>query len=208
MKHVIFERLENGEIGKKLGSYEGPKDDSSTLRSHLLAEPLAIHLELGEAQDEDCVEAVWIEEVPFKSAVPERWIKGNEMFFSQPKKVVVEKDEEVLVDDESFVRFDAIEEQEFIPAHWGLVESEKLVLAKKQSKAEEVLNEIRIIRTKLLSDCDIEIFKAEDVGEDTSKLRALRVALRNCTDSLKEADGKAKLACSEMVASEFVFPKL
>lgn len=33
MKHIIFKKLEDGTYGEKMGSYEGPKDDTSANRS-------------------------------------------------------------------------------------------------------------------------------------------------------------------------------
>jgi hypothetical protein len=58
MKHLIFKKNDDGSFGPKLGSYEGPKDDTSANRSYLQAEPLASHFELPEGMDEDCVEVV------------------------------------------------------------------------------------------------------------------------------------------------------
>lgn len=64
MRHLILKRNEDGSVSStKLGSYEGPKDDSSAKRSYLLAEPQAAHFELPEGLDEDCVEAVEVEGV-------------------------------------------------------------------------------------------------------------------------------------------------
>jgi hypothetical protein len=61
MKHIIFKRNEDGTLGEKMGSYEGPKDDTSANRSYLQAEPMACHLELPEGMDEDCVDPTNIE---------------------------------------------------------------------------------------------------------------------------------------------------
>ena len=64
MKHIIYKRNEDGSVSsQKMGSYEGPKDDSSARRSYLQAEPMACHLELPEGMDEDCVEPVEVEGV-------------------------------------------------------------------------------------------------------------------------------------------------
>lgn len=64
MKHIILKRNQDGSVSsEKLGSYEGPKDDSSRNRSYLMAEPLAAHLELPEGMDEDCVEPVEVDGV-------------------------------------------------------------------------------------------------------------------------------------------------
>ena len=64
MKHVIFKRNEDGSVGsQKMGSYEGPKDDTSAKRSYLQAEPMACHFELPEGMDEDCVDVVEVEGV-------------------------------------------------------------------------------------------------------------------------------------------------
>jgi hypothetical protein len=64
MRHLILKRNQDGSVSsEKMGSYEGPKDDSSRNRSYLMAEPLAIHLELPEGMDEDCVEPVEVEGV-------------------------------------------------------------------------------------------------------------------------------------------------
>lgn len=62
MKHIIFKKLEDGTYGEKMGSYEGPKDDTSANRSYLMAEPMASHFELPEEIDEDCVVLVLIPE--------------------------------------------------------------------------------------------------------------------------------------------------
>lgn len=148
MKHVIFKRNEDGTLGEKLGSYEGPKDDTSANRSYLMAEPLACHIELPVGMDEDCVVLV-----------------GNE-----------------------------------------LQEDTTLVAEKRQKIANSKLDEIRKLREPLLREADIEILKLEDAGGDASLLRAYRVALRACTDDLKKISGDAKLACENLVPSEFVFP--
>lgn len=50
MKYVIFDL-----DGKKIGSYEGELDETSNTRSYLLCPPLAIHKELPDGMDEDCV---------------------------------------------------------------------------------------------------------------------------------------------------------
>lgn len=64
MKQIIFKRNEDGSVSsQKLGSYEGPKDDTSANRSYLMAEPMACHLELPEGMDEDCVEPVEVDGV-------------------------------------------------------------------------------------------------------------------------------------------------
>jgi hypothetical protein len=64
MKHIILKRNQDGSVSsEKMGSYEGPKDDSSRNRSYLMAEPLAAHLELPEGMDEDCVEPVEVDGV-------------------------------------------------------------------------------------------------------------------------------------------------
>lgn len=65
MKHIILKRNEDGSVSStKLGSYEGPKDDTSANRSYLQAEPMACHLELPEGMDEDCVELIDVEGIP------------------------------------------------------------------------------------------------------------------------------------------------
>jgi ElaB/YqjD/DUF883 family membrane-anchored ribosome-binding protein len=97
----------------------------------------------------------------------------------------------------------ALEEAEGV---FSLVEKEELILAKKQKKANDNLNEIRSLREPLLKEADIEIFKLEDDGVDSSDMRAYRKSLRECTDDLKELNGEAKLSCENLVPSEFVFP--
>jgi hypothetical protein len=62
MKHIIFKKLEDGTYGEKLGTYEGPKDDTSANRSYLMAEPMASHFELPEEIDEDCAILVLVSE--------------------------------------------------------------------------------------------------------------------------------------------------
>ena len=64
MRYIILKRNQDGSVSsEKMGSYEGPKDDSSKNRSYLMAEPLAAHLELPEGMDEDCVEPIEVEGV-------------------------------------------------------------------------------------------------------------------------------------------------
>jgi len=191
MKHIIFERKEVG-LGVMLGSYEGRKNDSSLHRSFLLSEPLAIHIELPEGMDESCVEPVFIEAIEGQAGAPEHWMKNGEVVFEDPM-------------DESWAHFEAVPEIKPIPATWTLRENPELVLIKRQDKANENLEKIRRLRNELLASCDIEIFKLEDTGEDASAWRELRIALRNCTDILKE-NGKAKLSVENIVPSEFVFP--
>ena len=74
MKHIIFKKNEDGTYGEKLGSYEGPKDDTSSQRSYLMSEPLASHFELPEGMDEDCVRPVLIDEVEVEGIIsPAHW---------------------------------------------------------------------------------------------------------------------------------------
>jgi hypothetical protein len=95
---------------------------------------------------------------------------------------------------------------EEIEGTFSLVEKEELVLVKRQSKAESNLKSIRMLRELLLKEADIEIFKLEDSGMDVSAMRNYRKSLRDCTDDLKEVDGKAKLSCEDLISSEFIFP--
>lgn len=69
MKHIIFKKLEDGTYGEKLGSYEGPKDDTSANRSYLQAEPMASHFELPEGMDEDCAVLVLIPEIEVEGEI-------------------------------------------------------------------------------------------------------------------------------------------
>lgn len=65
MKFLIFKRNEDGSLSadaQRLGSYEADaKDDTSSNRSHLQAEPKACHLELPEGLDEETVSLVEVE---------------------------------------------------------------------------------------------------------------------------------------------------
>lgn len=206
MKHIIY-KIENNEIKEKLLSYEGPKDESSTHRSYLLCPPHAIHLKLPEGADEDCVEPVFIQETLEQKGEPGKWSNGSNVVYDI-------NDIPVLADEEGNPYIDP--EYKFIPGiehipaqipHYALVLKTELVLAKKQKKAEEVLEIIRQLREPLLKDADVAIFKLEDDGKDSSKMRKYRKELRSCTDNLKEEDGKAKLSCMNIVVSEFEFPK-
>jgi hypothetical protein len=87
-----------------------------------------------------------------------------------------------------------------------LIEDSDKVLAKRQVKANSVLDSIRALREPLLKAADISINIKEDIGQDTSDLRAWRTALRTCTDSFKKVNGDAKLSCEDMIPEEFVFP--
>jgi len=83
MKFIIFKKLENG-YGEKLGSYEADaKDDSSTNRSYLMAEPLASHFELPEGMDEECVSLVFMPEVLPEDASDEIWTNGEKTVLNE-----------------------------------------------------------------------------------------------------------------------------
>lgn len=80
MKHIIYKRNEDGSVSStKMGSYEGPKDDSSANRSYLQAEPMAAHLELPEGMDEDCVEPVEVAE----QVIPASGVEGEEGYVAE-----------------------------------------------------------------------------------------------------------------------------
>lgn len=176
-----------------LGAYSGPKDDTSMYRSFLLSEPIAVHVELPEGMDEDCIEPFFVEAIPAHSGAPEHWIRDEIISYEKP------------VDDSSWAHFLAVEEVQGSPARWDLRENAELVLFKRQDKANSNLEQIRKLRNELLASCDIEIFKREDNGDDASFWREYRIALRNCTEVLKDGD-VAKLSCENLVPSEFVFP--
>jgi hypothetical protein len=123
MKHLIFKKLEDGTYGEKLGSYEGPKDDSSAQRSYLQAEPLASHFEMPEGADEDCCILVLVPEVLAVEAQPEKWTKEGET--------------DVFVDpqDETWTHAPAVAGVEGVPAHYEVQEDASLVTAKAQAVA-------------------------------------------------------------------------
>ena len=87
-----------------------------------------------------------------------------------------------------------------------IVEDADLKLAKRQTKANSVLNKIRELRKPLLDEADIEINKAEDNALDATALRDYRKALRGCTDDLKKVNGDAKLSCENLIPEDFEFP--
>jgi hypothetical protein len=206
MKYIIY-KIQNNQIQEKLGSYEGPKDESSTHRSYLLCPPHAIHLELPEGIDEDCVEPVLLAETLEQIGVPAKWSNGIDTVYN-PNDIPTLVDEEGNPSlDPSYKFIPGIDHIPASPARYALVLKTELVLAKKQKKAEEVLEIIRQLREPLLKDSDVAIFKLEDDGKDSSKMREYRKELRSCTDNLKEEDGKAKFSCIEIIPSEFNFPK-
>lgn len=134
MKFLIYKRTEIG-VGEKLSSYESSfKDDSSNNRSYTHAEPLAIHLELPEGLDEDCVTPEWME------LSPEQTITLRE-----PIEAVEGQEEIVDMETGEVLQFaiEAVEAQEglyqTIPAMfgWALVESPELKAAKQIAEAEE-----------------------------------------------------------------------
>jgi hypothetical protein len=177
MKHIILKRNQDGSVSsEKMGSYEGPKDDSSRNRSYLMAEPLAAHLELPEGMDEDCAELILVEAV---EAVEAQGVEGEEGYIPAVAAV---------------------------PAHYELQENADKVLAKRQAKANANLDAIRLLREPLLRDADHAISTMEDDGVDATAMRAYRKSLRECTDSLKKVNGSAKLSCENLVPSEFEFP--
>jgi hypothetical protein len=217
MKFIIFKR--NGEqIGYKLDSYESDfKDDTSANRSHELAEPKAIHIQLPDGLDEDCVKPQWMElEATYVvtlrepvEAQTEKWTKeGEEDLFEQP---MVEIDGE-LIPDHSWNHISALEAKEglyqTIPSifGWGLIEDTDKKLAKRQAIANAKLNAIRALREPLLIAADHLINAAEDDGQIATNIRAYRKALRECTDDLKKVNGDAKLSCENLIPEEFEFP--
>lgn len=88
-----------------------------------------------------------------------------------------------------------------------LQEKQEKVIAKKQAKADENLRMIRSERDKLLVKADHAINTLEDEGQDASALKSYRKELRNCTDSLKDEDGNAKIECADLDPSQFQFPE-
>ena len=88
----------------------------------------------------------------------------------------------------------------------SLQENVDKVLAKRQKEAQANLDAIRSLRQPLLNSADHEINTMEDDSVDATAMRAYRKSLRECTDSLKKADGSAKLSCESLAPSEFVFP--
>lgn len=98
----------------------------------------------------------------------------------------------------------AIEE---VDGSFQLIQKPELVLAKRQKKANQNLESIRQLREPLLKQADVDIFKLEDDGIDSSDMRSYRKALRKCTDDLKKQDGNAKLSCEDLIPSEFIFPE-
>lgn len=196
MKFLIFKR--NGEeIGEKLASYESSfKDDTTANRPDDRAEPKAIHIELPQGLDEDCVDPTWME-----------LEAEHQVTLREP----VEAQEEILDENDEVIQV-AVEAQEglyvTVPAQfgWGLVENSDKKLAKRQAKANANLNAIRTLRESLLKDADHSINELEDNGDTAVSLRQWRKALRECTDSLKKVNGDAKLSCENLVPSEFEFP--
>jgi hypothetical protein len=202
-KFLIFKKLENG-YGEKMGSYEADaKDDSSKNRSYLMSEPMASHFELPEGMDEDCVSLVFVPEVLSKDASDEIWTNGEKSVFSA-------NDIPVLFDEDGSPRLDPsfkrIEGRKEGPAHYKLVENERLVRIKKQRVANEKLEQIRQLREPLLKEVDVKINKAEDKGLSSLILREYREALRNCTEDLKQENGQAKPECEHIDVNEFKFP--
>lgn len=200
MKHIIF-NLD----GQKISSYEGPKDETSTNRSYLLCPPHAIHVELPEGVDEDCISLQLVPEVTEQESHPEMWTNGESIVYNvNDIPVLLDKNNEPYLDPS----FQYVAAKPAKEAHYVIIENARLVLAKRKKIAEEKLNEIRVIRDSLLEKADILIFKLEDDNLDSSKARQYRKELRNCTDILKDSEGKAKIECADMVVSEFNFPTL
>lgn len=189
MRHAIYSL--NGEF---LASYEGDRDETSRFRSHLLCPPNAIHLEVPEGMDEECLELYDNPGIPGQAYEPDMWVRGDELVYEAPADLtgwtyVAGKPEIIEV-----------------PPFKAVRESESLKLNKKQRLANSVLGQIRHLRNALLSAADVEIYKLEDLGQDASLMRSYRVQLRNCTDSLKNEDGSAKLECADIVAENYLFP--
>lgn len=217
MKFIIYKRTIDG-IADKLGSYESlVKDDSSASRDVNQAEPKAIHIQLPDGLDEDCVKPEFKEleaehTVVLREPVEaqtEKWTKeGEEDLFEQP---MVEIDGE-LIPDHSWNHISALEAKEglyqTIPSifGWGLIEDTDKKLAKRQAIANAKLNAIRALREPLLIAADHLINAAEDDGQIATNIRAYRKALRECTDDLKKVNGDAKLSCENLIPEEFEFP--
>jgi len=126
MKFLIFKR--NGEeIGEKLNSYESSfKDDTSNNRPEDQAEPKAIHLELPESLDENCVKVEW---------------KELEAAYILTLREPIEAQDEILDENDEVIQ-PAIEAQDGLyqemPAvfGWGLSVDEDKLAAKVAYQAE------------------------------------------------------------------------
>jgi hypothetical protein len=159
MKILIYKKNEDGSYGEILGSYDGPKDDSSANRSYLLAEPKASHFELPEGMFEECVDLVWVEEVLAVEPVeaqPEMWVKEGEL--------------SVFIDplDVTWTHVPAVGEVLaviYAPAHYELQANAEMTLGRHQANAQANLNSVRDLRNAKLSLADYK--EMHQLGEFT-----------------------------------------
>jgi hypothetical protein len=200
MKHIVYKRNEDGSVSsQKMGSYEGPKDDSSANRSHLSAEPMAAHFELPEGMDEDCVELVWVEAVEGVEAVEAvqavegveavEAVEAVEGVEAQPEKWVKE-DVEVFEDpsDEAWTYIPAVE----------AVQAVKEVKAVKGVKAVEAVEAVEAVQAvpahyELQENADLVLAKRQAMAQaNLDTIRGLRQPLLNSADheiNIMEDDG-------------------
>lgn len=140
MKHIIFKKNEDGTYGEKLGTYLGPKDDTSANRSYLQAEPMASHFEIDESIDEDCAVLVWIEEIIAVEAQPEMWIKDIDGIESvQYEQPMLEDENEEIIPDDSWTHVPEVVGIEGVAAHWQVQEDANLKAAKTAQAMEQMI---------------------------------------------------------------------
>jgi hypothetical protein len=72
----------------------------------------------------------------------------------------------------------------------------------------EKLASIRDIRDSKLVEADHAIFKAEDAGQSSTALRALRAQLRDFTQQFKDENGDPSSDLDQVVVSEIIFPAM
>jgi hypothetical protein len=193
--------------GNKIGSYSGDLDETSNTRSYLLCPPHAQHFELPYGLNEDTVKLELVEVQTEQRILLREEILAQDEVLAQD--AIIEDGVEIapaIAHQDAVLAHDAV--YSTIPAikEMMLVEDVLKSLSIRQAKANSNLEEIRMLREPLLIATDREINIAEDNELDVSVLRAYRIALRSCTDSLKESNGDAKLTVESIIPTEFNFP--
>jgi hypothetical protein len=183
MKHLIFKKLEDGTFAEKLGSYEGPKDDSSANRSYLMAEPMASHFLLPEGADEDCCVLVLVEE----QIIPAQGVEGEGE------------------GEEGYVA------EQIIPAHYAVQEDAGLVAAKASaailSNVQSALSSAKAFGEALMSEFTVENIMLGITADNmtgTVRKNMAEVIMALQTGSLYDAIVEAKAIPAEDKDAKYI----
>jgi hypothetical protein len=97
------------------------------------------------------------------------------------------------------------EEQRFLKYEDGQIVLDQAL--KTETLREEKLSVIRRLRDSKLLKADHAIFKADDVGQPTTELRAYRAQLRDFTEQFKDENGDPSPLLDDTIVEELVWPQ-